>query len=291
MRIEPLGLEHQDLLYGKFRAIELPVSEYSFANVYLFREAHKYEVVEDGEVFVRGRTYDGLRYLMPSRSVEQMGVEYLKKVLEQAQCFFPIPEEWLGCFDEGDFEYHSNEGDADYLYRVEQMASFGGRRMHNKRNLLSQFERNYLHVAFPLTEDRLGDAREVLEAWQKDSAAEAGQTDYAQCAEALELCEKLILCGIIYYVEEEPVGFVLGDELNAETFALHFAKAKREFKGVYEYMYNTFAKILPRKYLYLNFEQDLDKPALRAAKSSYAPEKMVKKYRVSLRKPRGNSST
>ena len=211
MRIEPLGMEHQDLLYSKFRAIELPVSEYSFANVYLFRQTHEYEVVMDGEVFVRGQTYDGLRYLMPSSSVEQMGAEYLKKMLGQAECFFPIPEEWLGCFDEADFEYCSMDGDADYLYRVERMANFGGRKMHKKRNLLSQFERNYLHGAFPLTEERLGDAREVLEAWQGDSGVAAEQTDYAQCAEALELCEKLILCGIIYYVEEEPAGFVLGD--------------------------------------------------------------------------------
>jgi uncharacterized protein len=45
-------------------------------------------------------------------------------------------------------------------------------------------------------------------------------------------------------------------------------------------MYNHFAKILPKQYAFLNFEQDLGKLALRIAKSSYDPDRILKKYRV-----------
>ena len=45
-------------------------------------------------------------------------------------------------------------------------------------------------------------------------------------------------------------------------------------------MYNHFAKILPKKYAFLNFEQDLGKLALRIAKSSYDPDRILKKYRI-----------
>ena len=64
------------------------------------------------------------------------------------------------------------------------------------------------------------------------------------------------------------------------TFSLHFAKGKRKFKGMYQYMYNHFAKILSGQYQYLNFEQDLGKLALRIAKSSYDPNQVLKKYRL-----------
>jgi hypothetical protein len=93
-----------------------------------------------------------------------------------------------------------------------------------------------------------------------------------------------VLCGGIYYADGEPAGFVLGEEVNEETFVLHFAKGRTKFKGVYQYMFNTFAKILPPKYKYLNLEQDLDKENLRVFKSSYVPDAMIKKARVKLRK-------
>jgi hypothetical protein len=75
---------------------------------------------------------------------------------------------------------------------------------------------------------------------------------------------------------------VLGEELNDETFVLHFAKAKKKFKGIYQYMFNNFAKILPPKYRRLNLEQDLDKENLRIFKSSYVPDAMLRKARVTL---------
>jgi len=100
---------------------------------------------------------------------------------------------------------------------------------------------------------------------------------------ALELYEELVLCGVIYYAEGQPAGFIVGDELNEETFALHFAKGKREFRGIYEYMFSTFAELLPRRYRLLNFEQDLGIEALRKAKSAYNPDYLMEKYRLSLK--------
>ena len=58
------------------------------------------------------------------------------------------------------------------------------------------------------------------------------------------------------------------------------AKGKKKFKGMYQYMFNHFAGMLPKKYAFLNFEQDMGKLALRIAKSSYHPDQVIKKYRV-----------
>jgi hypothetical protein len=55
------------------------------------------------------------------------------------------------------------------------------------------------------------------------------------------------------------------------------------FKGVYQFMYNVFAKELGTEYEWVNFEQDLGIPELRQAKESYQPDKMAVKYRVSLK--------
>jgi len=284
MRTETLGLHHREVLSPLLRSIAVPLSEFSFPNLYLFRKNHDYEVLFDGGIFIRGRSYDGHRYLMPTSDVRAIGQESLANMMSDVDFLFPIPEEWLDAFDPAVFEVAFHEGDADYLYTVEKMSTLAGRKLHKKRNLLKQFVEAYRHEALPLTESRMNDARSVLDDWQNEAGPGAGGTDYESCREALDRYDELVLCGGIYYAEGEPAGFVLGEEVNDETFVLHFAKARTKFKGVYQFMFNNFAKILPPKYRYLNLEQDLDKENLRIFKSSYVPDRMLRKARVSLKR-------
>jgi hypothetical protein len=283
MQTEKLSLKHKDLLHQRLRNITVPLSEYTFPNLYLFRKNHDYEVILDKEVFIKGRSYDGHIFLMPTADVRTLDIAYLKELMRDVDFFSPIPEEWLPAFSPDEFEITFAEGDADYLYTVLKMSTFAGRRLHKKRNLLKQFVEAHTHDARPLTNDRLNDARFILNDWLATTKMNADETDYAACLEALDRYEELILCGGIYYADREPAGFVLGEELNEETFVLHFAKARTKFKGVYQYMFNNFAKILPPKYKYLNLEQDLDKENLRIFKSSYVPDRLLKKARIRLK--------
>lgn len=284
MQFEPLEIRHKDLLFERLRAVTVPVSEYSFANLYLFREAHRYEVAVGDCVCVRGRTYDGGTYLMPVEPSSLTGPDRIRELLREADFLFPIPEQWLDRFPSAEFTVSYRDGDADYLYTVAKMSTYAGRRLHKKRNLLKQFTEAHRHEALPLTNDRLDDARSVLDAWRRELTGDPAETDYGPCAEALARYDELVLCGGIVYADGEPAGFALGEEINDETFALHFAKGRTVFKGIYQYLFNSFAKVLPPKYRYLNLEQDLDKENLRVFKSSYVPDVMVPKAWVSLRR-------
>lgn len=283
MRAERLDLKHQGLLQGRLREVKTGISEYSFANLYLFRRSHDYEVLLDEDVFIRGRSYDGHVYVMPTRDVEEIDPGLLRELLQEAEFLFPVPEEKIGLFDPGEFSISFEEGDMDYIYLTEKMSTYPGRKLHRKKNLLNYFTSNYRHEALPLTKERMGDALEVLDRWQDTQSRRMGTADYVPCHEALELYDELVLCGGIYYAEGEPAGFVIGEEVNDETFVLHFAKARTDFKGIYQYMFANFAGILPQKYKYMNFEPDLDIETLRFAKESYQPEVKLKKYRVALK--------
>jgi hypothetical protein len=282
MRLERLGIEHKDVLVPRLKAAASPLSEYTFANLYLFRANHEYEVLLDRDVFIKGLSYDGRTYVMPTADIRTLDPARLKEMMRGVDFLFPVPEEWLAALDPSEFEVHFSEGDADYVYTVEKMSTYHGRHLHKKRNLLKQFLEGYRHDARPLTDDRLEEARFILRDWQATAKSEGGDTDFGPCLEALDRYEELALCGGIYYAENEPAGFVLGEEVNVETFVLHFAKARTRFKGVYQFMFNNFAQVLPPKYRYLNLEQDLDKENLRVFKSSYLPDAMLRKARVRL---------
>jgi hypothetical protein len=284
MSTEPLALTHHSLLHDRLRAIDLPISEFSFANLYLFRETHKYVVLNDGEeIWIGGHSYDGHSYLMPTSDVRRTDPERLARFAESVDHLFPIPEEWLSAFPEDRFTRIFEEGDSDYLYDTEKIATFAGKKLHKKKNLLNFFKKHYSHEAEPLTENRVPDAEVVLNAWQEESGQGPWKTDYAPAKEALERMEELELCGGIWYVEGEPSGYILGEEITPDTYVLHFAKGLTAYKGVYQYILSSFSSVLPKTYTHLNLEQDLGKEALRHSKESYFPERKVRKYRVSLK--------
>ena len=284
MHLEQMALHHQALLQDRLKSVRVFFSEYSFANLYLFRGAHDHHVLREGEqVFITGKTYDGFSYIMPTQDPRAQNMDTLLDLAKGYDLIFPIPEEWLGAFKGSGYEPEFSDGDSDYIFSVEKLSTYKGQKLHSKKNLLNQFLSLYTPVARPLTMDLMPEARRVLDAWQKDAGESDAATDYVPCSEALEHYDDLVLCGGIYYVEKEPVGFIIGEEQNKTMFALHFAKGNRQFKGIYQYMFNQFARILPEKYQYLNFEQDLGKLALRIAKSSYHPDQILEKYRLRLK--------
>src|SRR5215471_14968223 len=214
MLIEPLGIGHKDLLAARLKQAKAGLSEYTFANLYLFRASHGYQVVRDRDVFIRGASYDGRTYLMPTTDVRGLDLPYLRELMREVDFLFPIPEAWLSAFPEGDFEVTYREGDQDYVYTVEKMSTYAGRRLHKKRNLLKQFLELYAHDAMPLTIGKLAEALFILEDWKNTSGMNPVDTDYGPCREALERYDELVLCGGIYYADGEPAGFVLGEEID-----------------------------------------------------------------------------
>jgi len=282
MKWEVLALEHKSKLYPLLKNIETKIAEYSFANLFLFRKHHEYEVlIENDFILIKGKSYDGKKYIMPLNLDAFLKSELFDEMLNEIDFIFPIDETWLTLFPKDKFEFFYKDGDTDYVYDIEKMRTFAGKKLHSKKNLIHQFEKNYICEPLPLFgEDKLNDAKKVLEVWQEESGQAKEETDFDACMGALELYDELVLCGFIYYINGEPVGFIIGEELCDDTFALHFAKAMTAYKGIYQFMFNNFSKILPDKYKFVNFEQDLDKENLRFAKMSYEPDLLVKKYRV-----------
>lgn len=283
MRSEKLDLKHKNLLFDRLKKVNTRISEYSFANLYLFRRSHQYEVcfIED-KIFIKGLTYDGLTYYMPTERFDTIDQKMIERLLNDVEIIFPLDYDWLKNYEDS-YIITSNLDDTDYIYTTDKMTTLKGRNLHGKRNLLKQFMEKYKASSKPLTDETKKDALYILDLWQESIGEPISETDYLANIDGINYAEELIICGIIYYVDDRPVGFIMGEEISDDTFVVHFAKGIKEYKGIYQYIYNSFANILPKRYIYLNFEQDLGKPSLRLAKSSYEPDIMLHKYRLTKR--------
>ncbi len=282
MKLEKLSLVHKKELFPLLKGVKTKIAEYSFANLYLFRKSHAYEVIKFDDIYlIKGKSYDGKIYIMPIGIQKLSDNQLINELLKDADFLFPVDENWLPFFSDGKYQFSYKDGDTDYVYNIEKMRTYAGKKLHGKRNLLHQFEKSYAYEALPLYgAEKMYDAKKILAMWQEESGQKREDTDYDACMEALELYDELVLCGFIYYVDNKPAGFIIGEELCDDTFALHFAKGVTCYKGIYQFMFNNFSNILPDKYRFVNFEQDLDKENLRLSKMSYEPDLLVKKYRV-----------
>lgn len=257
-----ITLKDRFIIETALKKLDCCLSEYSFANLFLFREVHSYELQGD---FIKGKTREGVEFWMPLKFPFK---------LEPGKSYFPIPERWLDQFPEAKFE--EKEADQDYLFSREKMNSLAGRKLSAQRNFLYRFEEEYDPEVRAL--DKNG-SYEVLKSWASQNSEER---DEGSCKEAIDLLEELGLFGYTVFSGNEPMGFIIGEQIRENEVVCHFAKAKNEIKGITPYMYHNFAKRLDGKIEWVNLEQDLGLTGLRKSKSAYHPDKMLKKYYIKL---------
>ena len=278
-----LTMDARAFLHPFFKSLEPEVSEFSFANLYLFRGAHNYRLsmlTDKSPVIAgndRGRTFFMLPGGLPSEDL-------LKSLFERFSFMKCATEKQAQILAAIGYETWEDRDNFDYLYSRADLSALAGRRFHRKKNLVNFFTGSYNYEARPLLDEYMEGARSVLEAWR---AAQSEPGDYEAAKEALDLTEEIALCGAIYFVEGSPAAYTLGEELNGSSFAIHFEKGVPGYKGLMQFVNKSFASILPEKYQVINREQDLGDEGLRKAKTSYRPVGFVKKYGAA---PRGRAT-
>jgi hypothetical protein len=274
-----ISMDVRPLLHPKFKALAEGISEFTFANIYLFRRTHHYRISQlANELFiVTGRDAEEPFFMLPfGLPDEGVLADLFSRHREMKAATQPQAEQLAAM----GYSVSQDRDNYDYLYSREDLVNLTGRKFHKKKNQLNLFIRNNECQAKPLLEEYRDDALQVLRRWnnRNDEPAES-----VAAAEALEKMWPLQLCGGIFYVNGRPVAYCLGEELALGTsFVIHFEKAvlEPEFKGLYQFINQAFASILPDKYDTINREQDLGDAGLRQAKESYNPAGFVKKFRV-----------
>jgi hypothetical protein len=183
--------------------------------------------------------------------------------------------------------------DDNYIYRTSDIGSLKGRQLTVRRSRIRSFERkNGILYSRELDEARSPAAREVIRKWHeaKLKAIAGGEPispdhlrllrdDFHSAMLSLKYLRQLPIQGQVYYLKEEPVGFISGVPLHQDTFLGLSFKSER-IRGLADVIFSTFARLLSSKYAYLNTGQDLDVPSLRTFKKEWSPCRMLKTYRA-----------
>ena len=139
----------------------------------------------------------------------------------------------------GRFSAAEDRAGANYVYRASDLATLPGRRYAKKRNLIAQFlELHPRWEAAPLDEECGPACRHVLLAMASGQGISSEDPSLRAELAALEFTiahlRALEQDGLVLRIEGDPVAFSIYERLDAEVTAVHFEKADRARKGVFQ---------------------------------------------------------
>lgn len=186
----------------------------------------------------------------------------------------------------GRFLFCSNRDTFDYVYDIHALADLRGRKYQSKRNHFNRFCADHPdHQVLPITCELMPKVKEFVEGWFSRRRESDPNGDYLlenlATARAFNHFDEIGMEGIVLMDSGEIIAITIGSRLSAETFDIHFEKAREDVPGAYNAVNCHFARYLRMKYpdlKYLNREDDMGLEGLRNAKLSYRPDHLIEKY-------------
>ena len=293
----PVGLNHYRILSEFLKKYPQPLSGYTMATLTAWNPSYHYEwAFVEPETLLISYMPDVGTHRQLLQPVGPVSPKLTHKLIEGAASlpyalkFINVSERFLKRHPEllKAFSVREDRSYSNYLYRTDALARLRGRKYAKKRNLLSQASSLYKWTSRTLTAGQIDACFEVLDSIENEEqpviegmlAREIAALKYT-----LEHFEELGQQGLLIFVDDVPVAFSIFEAIGPKTVAIHFERALRRFKGLYQVINLETARVIAvRGFEYINREEDLGDPGLRDAKSSYHPIKIVPSYELIFQK-------
>lgn len=295
-KIEPADREWADKLLARsgFRG-----SEYCFGNNFIWQDIYGVECCQFENLYIAknkhgfffpagGPVTGDIRDIsMLKRAFAEME-KYCREKMDKPLTFSTMDgtgKEILTELYGGSVRFETNRDWYDYIYGAESLRTLRGKKLHSKRNHVNRFRDNE-YVFEPITEDNIGECREMNEEWCARNECELNTAMYEEiCAvrKGLKHYFELGFVGGLIRVRGRVEAFTFGELLPAgDTFVTHVEKAFTDIQGTYPAVNFEFANMLYGLYgedlKYINREEDTGEENLRKAKLSYRPEILLEKF-------------
>jgi hypothetical protein len=263
------------------------VSELTFTNLFIWRNSRPVWLarLENSLLFFVKAGGDDDRFILLGRPVGDIP---LSEVFAHYGTWLAgavrLSENALHTLQQNNSLVRDDRDNADYVYKVADLAELSGRRYAKKRNKIKQclqnFDCQYEHV----TRTNLVECREMQARWCE--ARECGHLP-GLCSENMAIDELFEnyweldgLIGGAIRVNGTIQAYAVGEILHPTTAVCHFEKAMPTIPGLGQLINQWFARYSLQDFEFINREQDLGIAGLRQAKESYFPHHLEKKYTV-----------
>lgn len=274
--------------------------DYTIGAIYQWRAYFASAVAFVGPVAVLRADYpfpeDGHSYMFPIGGGGSAAIEAALDAVEEYTAALGIPLRYCAVPEAGAAVLRARYGAravctahrdwADYLYMLDDLKTFPGKRFHGQRNHLNRFYKDNPGSRYvPITWMTLPRARAFLTEYVYRTPARSPIEAEEQCR-AQELLEAVSLlqlqAGYLETARGDIVALAIG-EVVGDTLYVHVEKARLDYPGAYQAIVSAFAcHAAQPDTRYCNREDDSGEEGLRRSKEAYHPVAMIDKYWVNI---------
>ncbi len=286
-----LRIEDKSRLDAAFKRYNPQISEYTFTNLFVWRETSPVLLSHLGNAILvkRWNPASNQFFLLPpieTKSIVSLVKEILIKTGERD---FPP----LYGLDRLQAESLKREGFTiremrdywDYLYAVRDLRDLPGSKYYTKRKNIKNCLAAYNPTYTPITEEIVDQCLQLQTKWcdlRSCDTIPGLEAEHRAIKETFLHFSDWTVFGGAVLVDGAVEAFTLGERLNEDTAVIHFEKANPNIPGLYQVINQWFCTQALQDFQYVNREQDLGVPGLRRAKLSYHPTAFIEKYMVTL---------
>lgn len=296
-------LEQQGLFQQYLRETPVPLSGYSFVNIFAWQDffSFEFEIIE-GSLCIFARHEAGVFLYLPPLG-KDVRVETLRacfKRMEEVNRGNRVSRvenvcaQQLPLFPEDEFS-HYHKG-YEYCYYRQDIAALKGNPYKSKRSSCNQFIKNHTFQYLPYDDAMLSACVALYQEWAQDR-----RRAYADNAVALAMLEEntgvhqlvlryhkeLGLVGRVVTVEGEIKAYTVGYPLNEKIFCVLFEVADLSLNGLGAFIFREFcrdAALAP--YPFINVMDDFELHNIQRTKNSFHPAVLLPSYVVTRKQGR-----
>ncbi|MCP4679820.1 MAG: DUF2156 domain-containing protein [Deltaproteobacteria bacterium] len=302
MRFETLEPHDYDILKPFFVAQPYELCVFSPALVFAWRNEEGFSVsfaIEEDTLFMAAHNPDRpddnyLALPLPIDRFEPDDLVELARKLDMAHFSF-VPGAYLEQHGFGRleslFQVTEQNKFRDYIYRTRDLVALVGNRYAKKRNLIHQFERDFLSTGRarvePIVTQVLPECLDFITRWysEKNSTGFTSDDEHAACY-TIDDFDRLELTGILVRVDSRICGLGTCARLSDDMGVLNLEMAFARYKGLYQFLDRECARqLFQGRFEYINKESDMGLPGLRQSKRSYHPIRRASCYRLTVKNP------
>jgi hypothetical protein len=292
---KPIEIEDREVLQERLWAYQPETSELSFSNLFIWRNHYGFQwsTYESWVLVIGANSANGVAALPPIGPPSR--VEAARILLQWMKERGEFREPRIDRADRrliaelgtaNDFQFEPTRDHFDYVYLTKDLIDLAGKDYRAKRNHLNYLLRSYRIAYEPMSESNIAACLAVSDEWCAARRCEEGPTlasEWGATREALVHLGQLKIEGGVIIVNGKVEAFTLGELLNENTAVVHVEKANADIRGIYTVVNQQFCEKRWGNVPWINREQDLGEPGLRKAKVSYRPDRLVDKFRITLR--------
>ncbi|MDE5821302.1 MAG: phosphatidylglycerol lysyltransferase domain-containing protein [Paramuribaculum sp.] len=268
--------------------------DFTVGGMFMWADWFRYRMcVMNDTLFVKGLAENDLTKAAFSLPVGKMSLAESVKMLQdycrrtsQPLILSAVPEERVEELRQlGATKIEELPAWADYIYDIDSLASFAGKKMNKKRNHINRFVAEHPDYSLePVTEANIGEVKEFFDSLElAEGKSLMAEYDRLQVKEVLNQLSRYPFEGVALRVPGKGiVAFAFG-EVTGDTLVVHIEKMDHSINGAGEIICRDFAAYMKAKYpqlRYENREDDAGDEGLRQAKQALNPTCLLKKYNV-----------